>query len=92
MSNQSNTPNEKKKTVQDIISEIEQKSQGGGYIYRGERKCYEGPPYYGKISSNLLYCHRKLGPPSKPRLCYNAILLKGVSDGETQTKNLHPRV
>ena len=27
------------KTVQDIINEIEQKSKGGGYIYRGERKC-----------------------------------------------------
>ncbi|MDE0468013.1 MAG: hypothetical protein OYL97_13245 [Candidatus Poribacteria bacterium] len=35
-----------------------------------------------------MYCHRKLGPPSKPRLCYNAILLKGVSDSETKTKNL----
>ena len=32
MSNRSNTS-------QDIISEIEQKAQGGGYIYRGERKC-----------------------------------------------------
>ncbi len=36
MSNRSNTPNDKSRTVQDIISEIEQKSQGGGYIYRGE--------------------------------------------------------
>ena len=44
------------------------------------------------ISVTSLYCHRKLGPPSKPRLCYNAILLKGVSDGETKTKNLHRRV
>ena len=25
-----------------------------------------------------VYCHRKLGPPPKPRLCYNTILLKGV--------------
>ena len=24
-----------------------------------------------------VYCHRKLGAPPKPRLCYNAILLKG---------------
>ena len=38
MSNQSNTPNGKPQTVQDIIHEIEHKSKGGGYIYRGERK------------------------------------------------------
>ena len=37
-----------------------------------------------------VYCHRKFGPLSKPRLCYNTIYLKGVSDGETKTKNLHP--
>ena len=53
MSNQSNTSNDKPRTVQDIIREIEQKSKGGGYIYRGERKRYEGHPYYGKVSSNL---------------------------------------
>ena len=53
MSNQSSTSNDKQLTIQDIIREIEQKSAGGGYIYRGERKCYEGPPYYGKVSSNL---------------------------------------
>ena len=53
MSNQSNASNEKPPTVQDILREIEQKSEGGGYIYRGERKRYEGPPYYGKVSSNL---------------------------------------
>ena len=53
MSNQSNASGEKPPTVQDIIREIEQKSEGGGYIYRGERKRYEGPPYYGKVSSNL---------------------------------------
>ncbi len=47
MSNRSNTPNDKPRTVQDIISEIEQKSQGGGYIYRGERKCNP------KVSSKL---------------------------------------
>ena len=47
MSNQSRTSNEKQKTVQDIISEIEQKSQAGGYIYRGERKNYP------KVSSKL---------------------------------------
>ena len=47
------TSNNKPRTVQDIISEIEKKSKGGGYIYRGERKRYEGSPYYGKVSSNL---------------------------------------
>ena len=34
-------------TVQDIIHAIETKSAGGGYIYRGERKCHT------KVSSNL---------------------------------------
>ena len=53
MSNQSSTSNDKQLTIQDIIREIEQKSKGGGYIYRGERKRYEGHPYYGKVSSNL---------------------------------------
>ena len=45
-------------TIGDIIREIEQKSEGGGYIYRGERKRYEGFPYYGRVSSNLWreYC------------------------------------
>ena len=47
MSNQSNTSNDKPRTVQDIIREIEQKSKGGGYIYRGERKCNP------KVSSKL---------------------------------------
>ena len=53
MSNRSNTSNDKSRTVQDIISEIEQKSKGGGYIYRGERKLHKEPPYNGKVSSNL---------------------------------------
>ena len=47
MSNQSSTSNDKPRTVQDIISEIENKSKGGGYIYRGERKCNP------KVSSKL---------------------------------------
>ena len=34
-------------TIQDVIQEIEQKSKGGGYIYRGEQKCY------CKVSSSL---------------------------------------
>ena len=44
------------------------------------------------VDEDELYCHRKFRPLSKPRLCYNTILLKGVSDGETQTKKLHSRV
>ena len=47
MSNQSNTSNDKPRKVQDIIREIERKSKGGGYIYRGERKCNP------KVSSKL---------------------------------------
>ena len=46
-SNQSNTSNNKPRTVQDIIRAIEAKSAGGGYIYRGERKRHT------KVSSNL---------------------------------------
>ena len=53
MSNQSSTSNDKPLTIQDIIREIEQKSTGGGYIYRGERKLHKDPPHNGKISSNL---------------------------------------
>ena len=41
---------------------------------------------------DTMYCHRKFRPLSKPRLCYNTILLKGASDGETKTKNLHSGV
>ena len=53
MSNQSNPSNEKPRTFQDIIREIEQKSVGGGYIYRGERKLHTEHPYNGKVSSSL---------------------------------------
>ena len=35
-----------------------------------------------------LYCLRFFRPLPKGRLCYNAILLKGVSNGETQ--KIHP--
>ena len=38
--NQTNTSTEELRTVKDIIHAIEAKSAGGGYIYRGERKCY----------------------------------------------------
>ena len=53
MSNQSSTSNDKPPTIQDIIFEIERKSKGGGYIYRGERELHKDPPYNGKVSSNL---------------------------------------
>ena len=53
MAHQSNTSNNKQRSLQDIIREIEQKSEGGGYIYRGEPECYEGAPYCGKVSSSL---------------------------------------
>ena len=47
MSNQSSASGEKPPTIQDILREIERKSEGGGYIYRGERK------HNPKISSKL---------------------------------------
>ena len=53
MSNQSSTSNDKQLTIQDIVHEIEQKSKGGGYIYRGERELHKDPPHNGKVSSNL---------------------------------------
>ena len=39
--------------VRSIISEIEEKSADGDYIYRGEPKTHKKPPYYGKVSSSL---------------------------------------
>ena len=47
MSNQSNTSNDKPRTVQDIIDDIKEKSADGTYIFRGEPECYP------KISSTL---------------------------------------
>ena len=47
MSNQSNTSNDKPRTVQEIICAIEAKSADGGYIFRGEPECND------KVSSNL---------------------------------------
>ena len=38
MKNESKPSNEK--TVQDILDELQRKSSGGGYIYRGENKCH----------------------------------------------------
>ena len=39
--------------IRKIISEIEEKSTDGNYIYRGEPETHEGHPYYGKVSSSL---------------------------------------
>ena len=39
--------------IKKLIDEIENKSDDGNYIYRGEPETHEGPPYYGKVSSNL---------------------------------------
>ena len=53
MSNESSTSDDKPRTVEDTIREIETKSKDGGYIYRGEHKLYKEHPYNGKVSSNL---------------------------------------
>lgn len=45
MKNESETSNEK--AVQNILSELQRKSRGGGYIYRGENKCHSN------VSSSL---------------------------------------
>lgn len=39
--------------IEKKISEIEECSANGKYIYRGEPEHYKEPPYYGKVSSNL---------------------------------------
>ena len=39
--------------VREKISEIEEKSADGEYIYRGESEHYKDPPYCGRVSSNL---------------------------------------
>ena len=46
MKNESETSNEER--VQVILDELRRKSSGGGYIYRGENKCYT------KVSSSSL--------------------------------------
>lgn len=44
------------------IQEIAAKSVNGNYIYRGEPKCYQKPPYCGKISSSLWReCKKEMG-------------------------------
>ena len=47
--------------IKEIINEIEEKSADGGYIYRGERKTYDGNPYFGKVSSSLWREYRSKG-------------------------------
>ena len=51
-------PDNNLNAVFEKIQEIAAKSVDGDYIYRGEPKCYETPPYCGKISSSLWreYC------------------------------------
>ena len=39
--------------IREKISEIEEKSASGNYIYRGEPKIHEKPPYCGRVSSSL---------------------------------------
>ena len=39
--------------IREKISEIEEKSASSNYIYRGEPKIHEKPPYCGKVSSSL---------------------------------------
>ena len=39
--------------IREKISEIEEKSASGDYIYRGEPETHEEPPYCGKVSSSL---------------------------------------
>ena len=40
-------------TVDEILKKIKEKSDTGGYLYRGEPEHYQEHPYYGKVSSNL---------------------------------------
>ena len=47
MSEQNNIPNDQQTKIWKILREVEKKSAGGGYIYRGEPECYE------KVSSGL---------------------------------------
>ena len=53
MTNQYQTSNDPLYDIRNIISQIEEKSAAGNYIYRGEPEHHEEPPYYGKICSSL---------------------------------------
>ena len=48
MTNQYQTSNDPLYDIRNIISQIEEKSASGNYIYRGEPEHHEEPPYYGK--------------------------------------------
>ncbi|RKU15015.1 hypothetical protein C6501_07295 [Candidatus Poribacteria bacterium] len=43
----------KPRTVDGILRKLKEKSDIGGYLYRGEPEHYQEKPYYGKVSSNL---------------------------------------
>jgi tetratricopeptide (TPR) repeat protein len=53
MTNQYQISNDPLYDIRNIISQIEEKSASGNYIYRGEPEHHEEPPYYGKICSSL---------------------------------------
>ena len=101
MPNQLINENELQK-IEKVINEIKKKSSNGDYIYRGEHK------HYCKVSSALYreyvnthkclenheYC-TAIGNSDHP-LNQDCDTIqshrKENSDGETKTKNLHPRV
>ncbi len=43
----------KPRTVDGILRKLKEKSDIGGYLYRGEPEHYQEKPYFGKVSSNL---------------------------------------
>ena len=53
MTNQYQTSNDPLYDIRNIISQIEEKSASGNYIYRGEPEHHEEPSYYRKICSSL---------------------------------------
>ena len=52
MKDKSDSQNELSKVLEKIC-EIAEKSANGDYIFRGETKLHQEPPYYGRVSSNL---------------------------------------
>ena len=51
----------KQRKIRGKISEIEEKSAGGNYIYRGEPDTYGQNPFNGKVSSSLWReCKKKM--------------------------------
>ena len=51
----------KQRKIREKISEIEEKSAGGNYIYRGEPDTYGQNPFNGKVSSSLWReCKKKM--------------------------------